>query len=77
MISKNIMKVWKYALLLTLIQAGMAFNGKAVKAADGEIKSVTIKTGKEGLDNNTYTGKLSAVGDDGYVRGSVIKVTTD
>lgn len=75
--SKNFMKVWKYAFMLTLILAGMAFNGKVVKAADGEIKAVTIKTGKEGLDNNTYTGKLSAVGDDGYVRGSVIKVTTD
>lgn len=75
--SKNFMKVWKYAFMLTLILAGMAFNGKVVKAADGEIKAVTIKTGKEGLDNNNYTGKLSAVGDDGYVRGSVIKVTTD
>ncbi len=75
--SKNFMRVCKYAFMLVLILTGIAFNVKAVKAADGEIKAVTIKTGKEGLGGSTYNGKLSAVGDDGYVRGSVIKVTTD
>jgi len=48
-----------------------------VKAADGEITEVSIKTGKESLDNNTYSGILKAVGDDGYIRQAVLKVTTE
>lgn len=75
--SKNFMKVWKSVFILTLLLVGMAFNTKFVKAADGEIKAVTIKTGKEEVDGSAYAGKLSAVGEDGYNKGSLIKVTTD
>jgi len=75
--TKKLINALKYVFLLTVILVGITFNVNSVKAADGQIKAVTMKTGKEDVTKNAYTGKLLAEGDDGYVRGSVVKVTTD
>lgn len=75
--NKNLIKALKHVFLITLILVGITFNANEAKAADGQIKAVTIKTGKEDVAKSTYAGKMVDKAGDGYVRGSVVKVTTD
>jgi hypothetical protein len=75
--NKNFATALKYVFFLSLLLVGITFNTNFVQAADGQVKAVTIKTGKEDVTSSTYTGKMIATGDDGYVRGSVVEIKTD
>jgi hypothetical protein len=75
--NKYFLAALKAVFFLALFLMGAALNTNLAKAAVSEIKAVTIKTGNEDLTGNTYAGMMTATGDDGYVRGSVVKVTTD
>lgn len=75
--NKNFLLTLKAAFILAIILLGVTFNTNIVTAADNEIQAVTIKTGKEDVAGNAYSGTLTATGDDGYIRGTEVKVTTD
>jgi biopolymer transport protein ExbD len=67
---KAVVAVASLALLMTA-------NVNHAKAAEGELKAITIKTRNQDVSSGSITGKMSAQPDNEYVRADVVKVKID
>ncbi len=69
--------VVKTAVVMMLLAFLLSVKVNHVEAAGGELKAVTISTGKEDVSAGSITGRMAASEVNEYVRGDVIKVKTD
>lgn len=67
---KALVAVASLALLMTA-------NVSHAKAADGELKAITIKTRNQDVSSSSISGKMTAQPDNEYVRSDVVKVKID